>query len=289
MAVVLFCTLLGIRFVDFGYRIKDSLVNLGVVFLILLISPLLTHDINPFLAFVVHFISISLILIMTSQNPKMGNAGLYMFGYIFLCGNYVSGKSFINRAILTFIGFLLCGTILYIKHNHKNRDTDFLTVLKEFNMNDAKTLWQLRISLGMSILFLLSRLFNIEKFIWAGFACSSLLTTYPINVEGRLPERIIGVVIGSILFGIIYSIIPSSLISLAGPISGICLGLCATYRYKTILNCFGALTMATSIYGLTGAISLRIIDNIIGVIFGYVFFHIFQKIFVKSNKKLSFE
>ena len=37
MAVVLFCTLLGIRFVDFGYRIKDSLVNLGVVFLILLI------------------------------------------------------------------------------------------------------------------------------------------------------------------------------------------------------------------------------------------------------------
>ena len=41
MAVVLFCALLSIRFVDFGYKITHSLISLAIIFTILLISPLL--------------------------------------------------------------------------------------------------------------------------------------------------------------------------------------------------------------------------------------------------------
>ena len=37
MAVAIFCILLGVRFVDFGYCIRDSILNLTIVFLLLLI------------------------------------------------------------------------------------------------------------------------------------------------------------------------------------------------------------------------------------------------------------
>lgn len=39
LAVVLFCMLMSIRFVDFGYRVKQGIIGLGVVLLLLLLSP----------------------------------------------------------------------------------------------------------------------------------------------------------------------------------------------------------------------------------------------------------
>jgi len=62
-----------------------------------------------------------------------------------------------------------------------------------------------------------------------------------------------------------------------GPLGGLCLGFCTDYRYKTALNCFGALMMATGIYGIQGAVVLRIVDTILGVIFGMIFALLFHK------------
>lgn len=39
LAVVLFCMLMSIRFVDFGYRVRQGIIGLGVVLLLLLFSP----------------------------------------------------------------------------------------------------------------------------------------------------------------------------------------------------------------------------------------------------------
>ena len=64
MAVVLFCALLSIRFVDFGYKITHSLISLAIIFLILLISPLLMQNIPPFLGLIVNFLSILTILVL---------------------------------------------------------------------------------------------------------------------------------------------------------------------------------------------------------------------------------
>ena len=144
----------------------------------------------------------------------------------------------------------------------------------------------------MSALFFIGNFFNLNHFMWVGFACSSLITSYPININERLINRALGAFIGSFLFAIITPIIPSSLATLYGPISGLCLGFSSSYRSKTIFNCFGALLMASSIYGIKEAVYLRIVNNLIGLIFGYIFFQIFQKFFIQrclsktiSNKK----
>lgn len=70
MAVVLFCALLSIRFVDFGYKITHSLISLAIIFLILLISPLLMQNIPPFLGLIVNFLSILTILVYHVKNQK---------------------------------------------------------------------------------------------------------------------------------------------------------------------------------------------------------------------------
>lgn len=56
------------------------------------------------------------------------------------------------------------------------------------------------------------------------------------------------------------------------------MGFCTDYRYKTAMNCFGALMLATGIYGLGGAVILRIVDTCLGVTFGLVFAMAFHRL-----------
>ena len=77
MSVVIFCVLLSIRFIDLGYQISHSLINLAISFAILLISPLLMQAVPPVIGFIINFVSIMLITFMVCDQPEMGNGGLY--------------------------------------------------------------------------------------------------------------------------------------------------------------------------------------------------------------------
>ena len=63
-----------------------------------------------------------------------------------------------------------------------------------------------------------------------------------------------------------------------GPLGGLCLGFCTDYRYKTAMNCFGALMLGTGIYGLQGAVILRFVDTCLGVVFALVFAALFHQL-----------
>lgn len=109
--------------------------------------------------------------------------------------------------------------------------------------------------------------------MWMGFACASLLSEYPYsgNTVVRFRQRIVGAVAGCCAFFLLYQITPEAFHSLMGPLGGLCLGFCTDYRYKTAMNCFGALMLGTGIYGLHGAVILRIVDTVLGVTFGLIF------------------
>lgn len=285
MAIVIFCVLLSIRFIDFGYNVYDSLICLGIVFFLLWCSPTVMQHLSGIAGLIVNFSSLLLILVLTSQHPAMGNAGLYMFGYVFLTGSDLTTSQWLSRGIMTLIGFILCGLVLYRNHAHKHQQKSVFTLFTHFNLKNPKDRWHLQIALALSLLFLLGHYYDFNRFMWIGFACSSLLCSYQLDLTERFKQRAYGVILGSGLFMIIYYLIPHDLLFLFGPIAGLCLGLCSHYHYKTIFNCFGALLIATSIYGLTGAVELRIINNILGLVFGYLFFAFFQ-LFAKSLKNI---
>ena len=277
VAVALFCILLSIRFVDFGYCIKDSMINFGIVFLLLLTAPVAASLVHPVLATLIHFGALLVILLMTCEAPEMGNGGLYGFSYVYLAGNPVTGELFWKRALLMLLGYVLCGAILYFKHRHKHQDIRFRQTLTGYSLEHRKHRWQLRMTIGVSLALGLGDLFHVERFMWAGFAASSLLSSYTDadGVKERLSHRICGVVAGSLLFFAVYELLPASLHSLLGPLGGVCLGFCTDYRFKTALNCFVALLLASGLYGSQGAVLLRIANNLAGVVFGFVIMLLF--------------
>ncbi len=292
MGVAFFCILLSIRFVDFGYCVKDSIINLALTFVILLVAPILAYNSNPALASIIHFFAFFAILLMTADRPEMGNGGLYGFSYVFLTGNTVTGQAFIKRCVLTFIVFCLFSIIFYIKHREKNKDIRFKDVIKKFDVINEKCRWQIRMALGLSIVLTIGNALKLERFMWAGFACTSMLSVYPYTVKvlKRSVHRMVGIVIGSIMFFIVYQLTPVNMQTLLGPVGGFCLGFCTDYRKKTAINCFGALMLAAGIYGARDAVLLRIYDNFIGVILGmiiiYLFYLFIDRRFIKNKENI---
>lgn len=302
LAVVLFCMLMSIRFVNFGYKASHSILTLAVVLLVLLISPSVMQAVHPLWGLLINFVSIMIILLTTTDRPEMGNAGLYMFGYAFLTGNsYITLTDggvqfntfeFRQRALMTLVGFVILSTVLIMKHRKKNRDRSLLDVLKAFDIHSDKAQWQLQIAICMSLLFCLDMIlhyeFNIDiiRFMWVGFACSSMVTAWPPEINAKFKDRAVGVIIGSILYAGVAYLIPDSMLWLLGPASGLMLGLTGNYRTKTIANCFGGLMMATTIYGVKESVEVRIINNIAGLILGALFFYAFQWLFTHIRRYL---
>ena len=150
----------------------------------------------------------------------------------------------------------------------------------KFDLSQPVHLWQLRMALGVSLVMTAGQVFGVERFMWMGFACASLLSQYPYSGStiARFRQRLVGAVAGSCAFFVLYLVTPEPFHPLMGPLGGLCLGFCTDYRYKTAMNCFGALMLGTGIYGLQGAVLLRIVDTLLGVIFGLVFAALFHRL-----------
>lgn len=280
MAVALFCMMLGIRFVNFEYCIGDSLMTLAAVLAILVLAPSAAAVLPQVFLIPLHFADFFAVLYMTTQRPEMGNGGLYSFAYIYLTGNPVAGEALVRRGLLALVAYLICGAILFAKHRDQHKATRFHKVVRKAKSSEPVVLWQLRMALGVSLVLTAGQVFGVERFMWMGFACASLLSEYPYrgNTFTRFWQRIVGAVAGSGVFFVIYLITPEALHPLMGPLGGLCLGFCTDYRYKTAMNCFGALMLGTGIYGLKGAVILRIEDTLLGVTFGLIFAAIFHQL-----------
>lgn len=275
-AVVIFCILLMVRFVDFGYGIRASLVNFFIVFALLTFSPCIAQSVDPAIGFFVNLLSIGFIVISACHEPLYGSAGLYLFAYMFLYGNPVEGRLLVLRALEMLLGLLICGAVFYVNHRKKQYDKRFSQIVKEFSLSTPLGKWQFQVILGLSLGILVGELLQVDRVMWVGCACLTVLTQYGERPNKRAFQRLGGVVAGSLLFGIVYQVLPPAAKSSLGIYSGLLLGLCAAYHWKTLLNCFGALLMATGIFGLKSAVILRIVNNIIGCCFGIFFYYAYN-------------
>lgn len=280
LAVALFCIMLGIRFVNFEYCIGDSLATLAMSLAILVLAATMAIIVPPILLIPLHFVAFFALLYITTQRPELGNGGLYSFAYVYLTGNPVIGEALVRRGMMALVGYGICGAILFAKHRHMHKETRFHHIIKKFDLSNLVHLWQIRMAIGVSIILTVGQIFGVERFMWMGFACASLLSEYPYsgNTTTHFWHRIVGAVVGSFAFFALYQLTPDSFHSFMGPLGGLCLGFCTDYRYKTAMNCFGALMLGAGIYGVQGAVVLRIVNTVLGVAFGLVFAAIFHKL-----------
>ncbi|MCI6926333.1 MAG: FUSC family protein, partial [Butyricicoccus porcorum] len=85
-----------------------------------------------------------------------------------------------------------------------------------------------------------------------------------------------GNIAGVLCFFVLYTYLPSAIYAYIGVIGGIGIGFSAKYGWQAVFNTFGALAIASQLYGVPTAMGLRVFQNVFGVLFALGFCLIFH-------------
>lgn len=280
-----FCMLLSIRFVNYGYRVTDSLGALAIVLLLMgglsVWLPLL-----PIMwRLVLNVLALLIILRLTTMNPLLGNGGVYAFSYIIVTSMSVHGADVVPRGWALLLSFVICGVVLWRQHRNDNRQVRVWTVLQFTGWHDAVFRWQFRLAMGISIALFVGQSLHHGRAMWLGFAGMSALLPQQGPLARRAVKRLLGVVLGSVAFAGCVVLLPSQLIFILAPLTGFLLGLTPSYFWASVFNCFGALTIAQGLFGTVPATELRIFNNAVGLITALLIDGLLELVWQKRQHK----
>ena len=275
--VVLLC-LMVFRNADLGIHTGQSTILLALFFVIMAVFPHLANHVSPVLGILLNIAALAVFIIFGCHNPFMFNQSTLVLGYLLLYGYDVSGKSYMLRIAGMAAGAAITCLVFY--RNHKNRDykRNMKAVIEEFDLSSSRTKWQLCQILCVPLVLCIAQLCNMPRAMWAGIAAMSAILPFMEDMQYRVKKRIVGNIAGVICFTVLYFLLPPSIYAYIGIIGGIGVGLSAQYGWQAVFNTFGALAIAAESYGLKGAVSLRVIQNVFGVVFALVFCAVFYRI-----------
>ena len=273
-----------LMFVDvhLSLKLNEAIITTVLSFVLMGVSSQIA-SINPFLGFVINFLSIISILILTCHNVKLFNHSILVLSYLLLYGYKIDNEQVLfNRIIGLIFAGILVTSIFYIKQRKIKFENKFSNMIKDIDFNTERTKWQFKFAFVVTSSVLIGELLHIPRAMWIGIACMSIFHPDREQIEIRYKDRMKYMIIGSIIYGCIYILLPEEFRSFIGLMGGIMVGFSATYKWQVVFNAFGALAAATPILGLGGAIIFRIINNVFGALYSKGFDYITNSI----NKKV---
>lgn len=287
IGVAVLTTLLIFLKNDLGYDVKYAMIMLPLMMLIVVICPKLASY-NPYLGLIINFFSISFLLIFSSCDLIKENHIPFILGYIFAAGYNVSGKEFTSRFMGMLIWAIIISCIYYVVHRNKKYSTTYKDLIKSFDLRTKKGIWYLKLTLGLTIVIFVGEIFKLPNYYWICLTIMSLIHHKEEESRKRSIYRIPCTIIGSVLFLIMFDyIVPQQYHTIMILLTGFFVMLLSSYEHKTIMNAFNALSTAMILFSSTGAVFIRIIDNIIGVAIALISNFIFDKFIKDSSLEIS--
>ena len=267
VGVTVLLALLVLRQADFGIQTKHGLISIAGIFMILIVGPRLANILPVFGTFAVNIVCIFLLMILGCHNVIMYNHSTFVLGYLLLYGYDVSGESYRMRVVGLAVGMVVCMVVFY--KNQKNRPyrRTFLDLFREFDIRSARNLWYIKLTFIVSSAMLIVTLLGLPRAMWAGIACMSVCLPFTQDCPPRAVDRGLFNIVGCALFIVLYLILPESMYSMIGIIGGIGVGYSAGYKWQTAFNTFGALAIASSLFGMPMAVELRVGINVISAVY----------------------
>ena len=243
--VVLLC-LMVFRQADLGMRRGQSLLALGLVFLVLAFGPRLANLAELGGELAVHGLSLLVILVLGCHNVGMGNHLTLVLGYLLLYGYDVEAAAFPSRLAARAVG---CGlTLLVYARNHRADPywEGIPAVLRAWSLGEARSRWQLKAAFGVATALVLAHGLGFPRPMW---------------MWGNLA--------GGAGFCLLYCLLPDSLLPYLGIFGGIGVGLSATYGWQAVFNSLGAMSIMVGTLGLPGVVLFRVGNNALGALYAW--------------------
>lgn len=279
VGVTVLLSILVLRQADFGIKSSHGLLCILSIYIILMFGPRLANILSPVPAFFINMFCILLIMILGCHNVIMYNHSTFVLGYLMLFGYDVAGSSYILRLEGLLVGMVICMLVFYKNQKKRPYRRCFLDLFKEFNITSLRGRWYIKLTLIVSGSMLIISLLNLPRAMWAGIACMSVCLPFTEDARNRFPKRGLFNVIGCVIFACLYIMLPSGFYPYIGMIGGLGVGYSASYEWQTVFNTFGALSIAAGLFGLNGALLLRIGINILCSVYTIICCFLIDKLF----------
>lgn len=267
VGVTVLLAVLVLRQADFGIKTTHGLFSIAGIFGILMVAPRIANLLSPLSAFLVNVIAILLLMILGCHNVIMYNHSTFVLGYLLLLGYDVTGAEYIKRVEGLAVGMILCMVIFYKNQRNRPYRRTFLDLFREFDLQSARGRWYLKLTLIVSTAMLGMNLLGLPRAMWAGIACMSVCLPFTEDCVSRAGKRWQFNIVGCVFFIVLYLVLPKSMYPYIGMIGGIGVGYSAGYAWQTVFNTFGALSIASGLFGMPAAVALRIGANVFGAFY----------------------
>lgn len=274
--VVIVLFLLTFRQIHIGYNVNQSRISIMIFFIIFAFAPYLSNLYGGFRGLIINILAMFLLSFLGCYRVEFYNHATIILSYLLLYGSNVQGEVYLKRVVGLLLGGVWVSICLYRNHKDKELDKSLKDLIVEFKLNLRENLWKVKLAVLVSSSMFVGELLGLNKVMWIGIATMSILTPFCEMRKERAMNRLFGTIAGSILFYLIVLIFPSSLYPLIGILGGILVGFASTYKYQTVCNALGALSLAMVTYGRDIAIFTRVIDNLFAVVFLIIFSAIFD-------------
>ena len=269
--VVFLLALLVLRQADFGIRTHHGLLCIVGIFAILIVGPRVSNMVSPWAAFVINIGCIFTLMLLGCHNVIMYNHSTFVLGYLLLQGHDVTGRSYYLRVISLLVGMLICMAVFYKNQRKRPYRRHLLDIFREFNISSARNWWYIKLTLVVSTALLIFSLLGLPRAMWAGIACMSVCLPFSSDIVERAKKRGPYNIVGCLIFLVLYYILPPSMYPYIGIIGGFGVGYSAGYAWQTVFKTFGALSIASGLFGAAGAVALRIGANVFGSVYTVLF------------------
>jgi len=265
VGVVVLLSVLTFQKVHFGYQQSHAALSMLVIYLVYAFVPPLVAQADPVVGAVLTAASLAVILLLGCDQVAFQNHIVLVLSFLLLYGYPVSPEGYWQRVAGLLLGGAWAASILYRRNRHHHLERRLRDVLREAVHWSPANEWRLKLSLTVPLAMLCGQLLGLDRPMWIGIAAMSVLSPQAGLRPRKMVERFLGTVLGTALFFAVVTLlpVPAPVIGMAG---GFLVGLTTSYRYQTVFNSLGALSIALALYGPVGSATARILDNAFGIV-----------------------
>ncbi|MDO5520227.1 MAG: FUSC family protein [bacterium] len=264
---------------DLGFDVRQASFSIVFMFGIIAFCPKLAA-IHPLVGLVVNSCSILLIMILSSHDVTMSNHTTFMLGYLFCQGYDVTGKDYALRVVGLLVGGIVIALLYYLANQKKEYKRNIKDLFDELYIHSTRTRWYVKLTFLLSVTMFVCDLLQYPKTMWISLTILSLTLPFEEEYKERRRVRIPAAICGTALFYILFEmIVPLEYQPIVVLFAGFLAMFIKNYFLKCIYNSFSALGTAVLIFSTKGAITLRILSNIIGTIIVIAGYFAFQIVF----------
>lgn len=250
---------------DIGIRKAQAPLLIATVFVAIGAFSYVS-GLNPVLGFIVHLVSIFLIMLLFSERIEYKAFLPFMLCYVFAEGNPIVNEELGSRLYGLLIGGTLTGIVYYYRHR-KSDDPNYSTIrsiIRHLDVHSVRFEYAVKMAVGVSTGMLIGELFHAQRGMWISLTIFSILQPHFTHSKERVKHRLLGNIIGAAIFVILFVILPPQFSVIIALLLSYVYMFVVEYRIQMIFVTVNALNASLVLFDYPVSILMRLSFIVIG-------------------------